>query len=97
MKANMKDSPRVSAADPVTLREVPRRESHADCYIEVWRDKNFEGEHLRIEGPVEYAMLEFASLKWGDCISSIRVGPSAFVLVYADREFKGTMMSFGPG
>jgi len=99
MKAGMKDSPGVSAADPdpVTLREVPRRIRHADCYIEVWSDKNFEGEHLRIEGPVEYPTLEFASLKWGDCISSVRVGPSAFVLVYADKEFKGTMMTFGPG
>ena len=84
-------------ADPASIREEPARTKNAGCYIEVWSDKNFEGEYLRIEGPGEYHALEFAGLEWGDSISSLRVGPSSFVLVYADREFKGTMMSFGPG
>lgn len=83
-------------ADPATLRTQAAGDNRADCYIEVWTEKNFEGEHLRIEGPVECQTLEVASLEWGDAISSLRVGPTAFVLVYAEKGFKGAMMSFGP-
>lgn len=67
------------------------------CCIELWSDRNFEGEYLRIEGPVEYPTLNFAGLDWSDKISSMRVGTSAFVMVYADTGFGGVMMSFGPG
>ena len=51
---------------------------------------------MKIVGPVECGALEFAGQDWGDSISSLRVGPTAFVLMYADKEFKGNMMSFGP-
>ena len=71
--------------------------SHSSCYIEIWTQKNFEGEHLQIEGPVECSRLTFADLDFGDSISSLRIGPAAFVLAYADEEFKGPMVSFGPG
>ena len=95
-RREMKVTSQARDADPATLRKESARDKRADCYIEVWSDKNFEGEYMRIEGPVECAALEFASLDWGDSISSLRVGPTAFVLVYADKGFKGTMMSFGP-
>lgn len=84
-------------ADPATLRTKAAGDDRPDCYIEVWTEKNFEGEHLRIEGPVECETLEVASLEWGDAISSLRVGPTAFVLVYTEKGFNGAMMSFGPG
>ena len=67
------------------------------CCIEFWTDKNFKGECLRIQGPAEYSTLDFAGLKWGDRISSIRVGTYAFVMMYADRNFEGSMLSLGPG
>jgi hypothetical protein len=66
------------------------------CYIDIWDRKNFEGEHMRIEGPSEHQTLEFPSMSWSDSITSIRVGPNAFVLLYADNEFKGGMMTLGP-
>ena len=66
------------------------------CYIEVWRDKNFEGEGLRIYGPGEFRNLRFKNTHWGDRISSLRVGPHAFVLAYRDRDFKNKMIAFGP-
>ena len=87
---------RAGDADPVTLRKESAGDKRADCYIEIWSEKNFEGEYMRIDGPVECGALEFATADWGDSISSLRVGPTAFVLVYADKEFRGTMMSFGP-
>ena len=75
-------------------RSTPARSS---CYIEVWTQKNFEGEHLQIEGPAECSRLIFAELDFGDSISSIRVGAAAFVMAYTEPEFKGAMVSFGPG
>ena len=95
-RREMKATSGARDADPAALRKEAG-DKRADCYIEVWSDKNFEGEYIRIEGPVECGALEFAGLDWGDSISSLRVGPAAFVLVYADKGFKGTMMSFGPG
>ena len=97
IKVSVDEPTLVTEVDPAHLPGKAAADKRSGCYIEVWSDKNFEGEHLRIEGPSEYQALAFAGLEWGDSISSLRVGPSAFVLVYADRGFKGAMMSFGPG
>ncbi|HET9531457.1 MAG TPA: hypothetical protein VFQ92_13955 [Blastocatellia bacterium] len=67
-----------------------------DCYIDIWKEKNFEGDHLRLEGPAEFPTLTLSSEYWGDHISSLRVGPTAFVLAYKDKNFKDRMVSFGP-
>jgi hypothetical protein len=67
-----------------------------DCYIDVWRDANFEGETLRIEGPSEHPDLKFVNGDWGDQIGSLRVGPRAFVLAYRDKNYESTMIAFGP-
>jgi hypothetical protein len=68
----------------------------SDCFIELWRDKNFAGDHLLIEGPVECETLNSATEKWGDDISSLRVGPNAFVIAYERDSFRGEMICFGP-
>lgn len=52
---------------------------------------------MRIEGPGEYRALESVRPELSDAISSLRVGPGAFVLGYAEEGFNGVMMSFGPG
>jgi len=96
-KATQEVSPEFAMPDPGAFRKETPEYKHAGCYIELWSDKEFEGECLRIEGPVERQALESEVLEWGDSISSLRVGPSAFVLVYAEKDFKGAMMSFGPG
>ena len=97
MKSIPKDPSLTGDAAPTLLSDVPARNNNADCYIEVWSDKNCGGEYMRIEGPREYHSIESVGREWVDCISSLRVGPSAFVLVYSEKDFKGTMMSFGPG
>ena len=71
-------------------------EKTSGCYIDVWRDANFEGEAIRIEGPAEYPNLEFSDGDWGDHIGSLRVGPYAFVLAYRDKGFADQMIAFGP-
>ena len=66
------------------------------CYIDVWADANFEGESVRIQGPAEYPSLGFAQGDWGDKISSLRVGPNAFVIAYQDPNFGERQVTFGP-
>lgn len=66
------------------------------CYIDVWVKANFEGESVRIQGPAEYPSLSFAQGDWGDRISSLRVGPSAFVIAYQDPDFGERQVTFGP-
>ena len=67
------------------------------CYIDVWVKANFEGESVRIEGPAEYPSLVFAQGDWGDKVSSLRVGPNAFVIAYQDPNFGERQVAFGPG
>jgi hypothetical protein len=67
-----------------------------DCYIDVWRDADFGGERMRIQGPAEYPMLGFAEGNWGDDIGSLRVGPNAFVMAFRHREFRDKLVTFGP-
>jgi hypothetical protein len=96
LKATRNSFFEVGVAGKGALRNRPADDKHSGCYVEVWSDKNFEGEYMRIEGPVEHPALDFSGLNWGNTISSLRVGPNAFVLMYADPDFKGGMMSFGP-
>jgi hypothetical protein len=67
-----------------------------DCYIDVWREADFRGATRRIQGPAEYASLDFAEGNWGDDIGSLRVGPNAFVLAYHRRDFQDEPVTFGP-
>ena len=70
---------------------------HTECYIEVWQDKNFEGESLIIKGPGEISDLCANHLTWCGRINSLRVGPRAFVLGYGARNFQGDVIRLGPG
>jgi hypothetical protein len=72
------------------------KEKGGDCYVDIWRDANFEGERLRIHGPAEYPHLRFEQDDWGDEIGSLRVGPCALVLAYRDQNFKDKMITLGP-
>lgn len=67
-----------------------------DCYIDIWREANFEGESLRLHGPAEFAHLRFEQGDWANQIGSLRVGPRAFVLAFRDPDFKDRRVTFGP-
>ncbi|HEV2863390.1 MAG TPA: hypothetical protein VGX48_20415 [Pyrinomonadaceae bacterium] len=71
-------------------------ERAVDCYIDVWRDANFGGESLRIQGPAEFPDLNSLEGGWGDEIGSLRVGPNAFVMAYRGRDFGEELQTFGP-
>jgi hypothetical protein len=66
------------------------------CYVELWVDKNFEGRCLRIDGPTHCPTLRSGAVDWNDSISSLRVGPGAFVEAFPDERFEGRMVRFGP-
>lgn len=71
-------------------------EKQGDCYVDVWREADFGGEMIRIEGPAEYPTLEFEQGDWGDRIGSLRVGPNAFVIAYRGPGFQDGPVTFGP-
>ena len=71
-------------------------EKSDDCYVDVWREADFGGEMLRIQGPGEYPKLEFEQGDWGDDIGSLRVGPGAFVIAYRRCDFQDEPVTFGP-
>src|SRR5687768_62983 len=71
-------------------------EKSGDCYVDVWREADFRGETMRIQGPAEYPTLGFAQGDWGDDIGSLRVGPNAFVMAYRRRDFRDECVTFGP-
>ena len=71
-------------------------EKTGDCYIDVWRDADFRGERLRLQGPAEYPTLALTRGDWRDDIGSLRVGPNAFVMAYHRRDFQEQLVTFGP-
>lgn len=83
-------------ADDRALRQVNDEKTRTGCYVEVWREKNFEGDHLLIEGPAEFETLSPGHKDWGDDICSLRVGPNAFVIAFESESFAGEMICFGP-
>jgi len=74
-----------------------------DCWVHVFDDKALatdDDNHI-ICGPGKWATLRSlpgaSKLNWGDEIESLRVGPSATVVVWLGEQFSGVSQSFGPG
>jgi hypothetical protein len=65
MKSLQNDMADARELDAATSQGGPIAASPGSCYIEVWLDKNFEGEYLRIEGPAQYDSLRSAAADWG--------------------------------
>jgi hypothetical protein len=93
---------RVQAAGPNSKqdstderRELSPTES-GGCYVDLWRDKSYEGEHVRIDGPAELLHLQSNCTEWWSDASSLRVGPCAFVEAYQSEGLTGNMVCFGP-
>ena len=93
----LKQQPRQDEFINAALLSPPAGRPSTGCYIEAWRYKNFEGECLTIEGPGGIGDLCSNHMTWCGSIKSLRVGPHAFVLAYADKDYKGKMISLGPG
>jgi len=78
-----------------SLRPASQAEG-AGCYIDLWKDKDYEGKHVHITGPRQYSDLQSFPSEWGNNVSSLRVGPCAFVEAYDQKGLTGKMVCFGP-
>lgn len=67
-----------------------------ECYVDVWREPDFQGESRRFYGPSSHSHLHFRESGWANDIASLRVGPHAFVLAYRGENFTGQYLMLGP-
>jgi hypothetical protein len=60
-----------------------------DCWLDVYDKTNFEGSHVRIQGPAELSSLgKLNGQDWGSRIDSLIVGKKAEVLAFRQENFK---------
>ena len=74
-----------------------------DCWVHVFDDKNFDvtDDNHMICGPGKWANLRnltgAVKVSWDNEIESLKVGPKATVIVWADENYTGISQTFGPG
>ena len=63
-----------------------------DCWAEFYENAQYQGKHLRIQGPDQLASLQSINGEnWDLRIDSIKVGPKASVTVFENPNFKLTL------
>lgn len=81
----------------------PHGSEYNDCWVKIYDEENFSWSDDRDQlwGPAEYPTLNHipgaGEDDWNNDIESIKVGPRARVILYADEGFRGPAISFGPG
>lgn len=81
----------------------PRGSEYNDCWVKIYDEENFtwDDDRAQIWGPGEFPTLnhmrDSGEDDWNNDIESIKVGPRARVILYADEGFRGPAISFGPG
>jgi len=61
----------------------------SDCWLDVYDQTNYQGAHVRIEGPAELPSLRgLKGENWSDRIDSLVVGPKAQVLAFRQENYK---------
>ena len=60
-----------------------------DCWLDIYAETGFKGEHQRIDGPAQLANLRaLAGQDWSNRIDSLAVGPKAMVRAYRKENFQ---------
>ncbi|CAL1241712.1 hypothetical protein [Candidatus Methylocalor cossyra] len=60
-----------------------------DCWVDVYDQADYQGEHRRIEGPVELPSLKrLGDQDWSNRIESLKVGADAEVIAYRKENFQ---------
>ncbi|PKM12863.1 MAG: hypothetical protein CVV13_03915 [Gammaproteobacteria bacterium HGW-Gammaproteobacteria-3] len=63
-----------------------------DCWAEFYDHAQYQGEHLRLQGPIELASLHSVNGEnWDQRIDSIKTGEKARVTVYENLNLKLTL------
>lgn len=70
------------------------------CWVIIYRDTNYEGDSLRIDGPAQFSNLQGLpnsnGVDWGDQIGSVKTGSRCWFVGYADDDFGDTHIVVGP-
>ena len=63
-----------------------------DCWVDLYDDTQFEGEQIRLKGPIQLPSLTKVQWKnWDKKIESIVVGPKATLTVFENKNYKLTL------
>lgn len=64
----------------------------SDCWVDLYEYAEYIGDHIRINGPREFANLRSINGEnWELRIDSLKVGPSALVTIFENTNFKLTL------
>ena len=100
---NAPAAPTTTTANANQPAVPPGAANCGDCWVHLFDDKNYDAtdDNHMICGPGKWANLRSlaGAVKpiWGDEVESLRVGPKATVIVWADENFTGMTQTFGPG
>ena len=61
------------------------------CWVEVFTNKGFRGRPQRLYGPADFPMLRIRENGMGESLSSLRVGPHAYVQCFDASNFQQTL------
>lgn len=71
------------------------------CFVHLWDGKNFTDSNIVIQSPGKFknlSQLPGAKVKdWEDEADSLKVGSTATVKAWKEKDFKGTFETFKPG
>ncbi len=57
-----------------------------DCWVDLYDDTQFAGDHIRLKGPIQLASLQKVQwTNWDKKIESIKVGPKATLTVFEKK------------
>ncbi len=63
-----------------------------DCWVDLYDDTEYEGKHIRVDGPAQFKNLhKLKAENWDKKIESIIVGPKATLTVFEHKNFKLTL------
>ena len=57
------------------------------CWVEAWASPRYQGEKVRVYGPIDLPYVRVSEGEWGDQVASLLVGPNAYVQGYEDLNF----------
>ena len=72
-------------------------EYNPNCYVNIYDHKGFGGEVVQLMGPSTYADLHgLKGRNWERKIGSAQTGPGCWLVLYKERDFKGTFLTVNP-
>ena len=70
---------------------------NSKCYVNIYDHKGFGGEVVQLMGPSTYADLHgLKGRNWEHMIGSVQTGPGCWLVLYKERDFKGTFLIVNP-